>query len=77
MPRFFFHLYDDIVARDEDGLELPDAEAARQEALRAARALAAEEVSRGRLVLHHRIEVEAEDGVIARISFGDALTIEP
>jgi hypothetical protein len=28
MPRFFFHVHDDLVAQDEEGLELPDLEAA-------------------------------------------------
>ena len=30
MPRFFFHLHNDIEAPDEEGLELSDLEAARR-----------------------------------------------
>jgi len=60
MPRYFFHLYDDIVLHDEEGIELPDLAAARDEAVRAARELACQEVRNGKLSLHHRIEVEDE-----------------
>jgi hypothetical protein len=59
MPRFFFHVYDNIVALDDEGLELESAALARNAAVRAARQLAAEEiVSDGVLHLRHRIEVE-------------------
>jgi hypothetical protein len=63
MPRFFFHVYDNIVALDDEGLELESAALARNAAVRAARQLAAEEiVSDGVLHLRHRIEVEDEEG---------------
>ena len=44
MPRFFFHLYDDIVSLDPEGKEFPTLEAARQHAIKAARELACSEV---------------------------------
>jgi hypothetical protein len=47
MPRYYFHVYDDYTALDEDGIDLPDVEAARREALVGARALAAEQVVKG------------------------------
>lgn len=75
MPRFYFHVYDDDVAQDEDGLELANMEAAQREAVRAARALAAEQIQRGSLGLSHRIEIEDEAGERTTISFRDAFTV--
>ena len=43
MPRFFFHMHFDAPLIDLDGVELPDVIAARQEALRYAVALVANE----------------------------------
>ena len=62
MPRYFFHLYDDVVSVDEEGSELPDVAAARRKALQNARAIASQEVLEGHLTLHHRIEVEDASG---------------
>lgn len=78
MPRFFFHIHNDLVARDEEGLELADAEAAVREANRGARSLAAEQVMEsGRLVLHHYIDVEDMQGrLVARVTFGNAVSVE-
>jgi Domain of unknown function (DUF6894) len=36
MPRFYFHVDDDVTSLDEQGTVLPDIEAARQEAITAA-----------------------------------------
>jgi len=36
MPRYYFHVADDRTTTDAEGLELPDLEAARKEAIRAA-----------------------------------------
>jgi hypothetical protein len=78
MPRFFFHIYDDVVALDDEGLELADIEAARREAVRGARSLACEEVLHGHLHLHHRIEIASEAGdVVAAVAFKDAVAVEP
>ena len=77
VPRFFFHLYDDIVARDAEGQELPDADAARSRALVSAREMACAEVLKGHLNLRHRIEVEDESGtLLASVHFGEAVDIE-
>ena len=78
MPRFFFHVYDDVSAWDEEGMELPGAEEALRVATRGARALACEQVAHGRLNLGHRIEIADEAGaVVAKVAFGDAVTVEP
>ena len=78
MPRYFFHLYDDVVSIDEEGSELPDVAAARELALKNARAIACQEVLEGHLSLGHRIEVEDEEGrPVLVLPFQDAVTIEP
>jgi hypothetical protein len=77
MPRFFFHVIDDIDARDDEGLELRDVEAARSEAIRGARALACEEVAGGRLNLAHRIEVtDARGELVTTVRFSAAIVVE-
>ncbi|HLL30180.1 MAG TPA: hypothetical protein VK403_04210 [Allosphingosinicella sp.] len=77
MPRFFFHIYDDAVVMDEDGIELADAQAARAAALAGARAMMCDQLMNGRLSLHHRIEVEDEGGgAVLTLAFGDAVEIE-
>ena len=63
MPKFYFHVYDQVVSLDEQGVELKNASLARDAAIRAARELAAEEIVRdGKVYLHHRIEVEDAQG---------------
>lgn len=77
MPRYYFHLRNDLDVRDEEGQERPDALAARAKALQYAREMAAVSVvEQGKVDLSHFIEVQ--DGscaVIASVTFGDALTI--
>ena len=77
MPRYYFHLYNDIDARDEEGVELPDLEAARDHATAEARNMTSVSVlEHGRVNLHHRIEVADHAGaVVATVEFGDAVAI--
>lgn len=78
VPRFFFHVYDDTVALDEEGQDLPSSAAAKEEAIKAARQLACAEVMKGHLGLAHRIEVEDKDGVpVATVAFKDAIQLHP
>ena len=77
MPRYFFHLYDDIVSLDEEGSDLPDVAAARRKAMQNARAIACQEVLDGHLNLRHRIEVEDESGrPVLVLPFQEAVDIE-
>jgi hypothetical protein len=62
VPRYFFHVFDDVIAQDEEGMELPSIEAARLNALIGARDLIAEQVKRGYFVLSHWIDVVDEQG---------------
>ena len=76
MPRYFFHLHNDLETRDEVGLELPDLAAARKVAEQEARAMAAQSVVNGRVDLKHSIEVTDESGAtVLLIRFGDAVEI--
>ena len=78
MPRFFFHLFDDTVVLDEEGRELPDAEAAKQEGISNARQIACAEVMEGHLGLNHRIEVtDVNDSPVATITFKDVVKLHP
>jgi hypothetical protein len=78
MPRFYFHLVNDVDVPDDEGEDLPDLAAAEAFALRQARALiAAMATEEGRIVLHHRIDIEDEHRALVRtVQFGDAVRIE-
>ena len=76
MPRFFFHLYDDLVVIDEEGLEMRDFGAASEKATEIARSMVCESVKQGHVDLHHRIEVADERGeIVLKLEFRDAFTI--
>lgn len=76
MPRFYFHLHDDIHSFDEEGIDFPTAEAALGRARDEARYLAAEEVRNGTLNLDHRIVVVSERGeVIGTVLFRDVVCV--
>ena len=78
MPRYFFHLYDDTVALDEEGKDLPSADLAREHALKEARQIASSEVLDGHLGLNHRIEVtDAHDAPVATMQFKEAVQLHP
>jgi hypothetical protein len=77
VPRYFFHLYNDLVAKDEEGTELPDLAAAREQAAEHAREMVCASVREGHLNLDHRIEVTDEAGkLLLTVTFRDAFTIE-
>lgn len=76
MPHYFFNIFDDEAALDEDGIELPDLAAARHEALEGARDLACEAIHNGHLNLDHYIEVADESGTrLLTITFREAFTV--
>jgi hypothetical protein len=76
MPRYYFHLFNDITSLDEEGSELPTDAAAKQPAESNAREMAAESVREGHLVLSHWIEVGNEVGEkIATVRFRDVIQI--
>lgn len=76
MPRFYFHVYNDVIAIDEEGLELPNFEAAREQAMESARELVCESIHKGHLNLDHRIEVEnADHENVLILTYRDAFTV--
>jgi hypothetical protein len=57
VPRFYFHLFNDVDVPDEEGIELPDLDAARAAAVQQARGMIGELVKTdARIVLDHRID---------------------
>ena len=78
MPQYFFHVYDDVIANDEEGMELPNEAAARLQALIGARDIMSAQVKHGYLVKSHWIDVADENGqVLFKITFGEAVDIKP
>lgn len=77
MPRFFFHLMNQDEVTDPEGMVLDSPAEAREEAIRNARDIMAEEVRHGRLPLAHRIEVADEHGrAILAVPFREVIRIE-
>ncbi len=78
MPRFHFHLHNDVDVPDEEGQELPDLNAALAWARNQARNLIGELVKEtGRVTLHHRIDIANEQSeVVGTVRFGDVVKIE-
>ena len=76
MPHYYFNIYNDDVTLDDQGAELADERAAHAHAIKAARSLAADTVTRGHFVGHHRIEIEDEDHkAVANVRFDEAAEI--
>jgi hypothetical protein len=78
VPRFYFHVLDDLDTDDPEGAELPDIDAARGRAVTAARVLMCETLTReGRITLHHRIDIEDDQGQrVDSVLFRDVVRIE-
>jgi Domain of unknown function (DUF6894) len=77
MPRYFFHLYNDIITMDEEGRECPDLASAQENAVREAREMMLEPLLAGRIDLSHRIDIADESGaVVASVAFKDVVAVE-
>jgi hypothetical protein len=78
MPRYFFHLHDDMDIPDPEGIELPNMEAALASASSQGRRLAGDLVKEeGRLHLAHRIDIEdAQHRVLDTVFIRDVVTVE-
>ena len=78
VPRFYFHLHDDMDVPDDLGVELPSLESAIAYAFDQTRHLAGQMViETGRLALGHRIDVEDENGtVLDSVEFRDVIKVE-
>jgi hypothetical protein len=75
MPRFFFHIRDrDGLTEDPEGTELPDLDAARTDALAAARDILAERIAKDGRTGDPRFEIRDEAGrLLATVPFRDAM----
>lgn len=78
MPRFYFHLRNDLDADDEEGIELPGVEAARRKAVDYALDMSAASIlEHHRVNLRHSIQVANEAGrIVSVVEFGDVITVE-
>jgi hypothetical protein len=78
VPRFYFHLRNDLDVPDDEGKELPDLGAAHTQALELARFEVSEMAKeQGRVVLHHRIDIEDEQHrVVDSVWFRDVVQVE-
>lgn len=77
MPRYFFDLHNDTDALDDEGKELPDVAAARENALAEVREMIVASVTDcGHIDLRHHIDVRDESGAIVSVlHFEDAVTV--
>jgi hypothetical protein len=76
MPRYLFHVINDIDAPGEEGVELANLAMAHLKAIDAARDLASAAVRQGRLDLKHRVDIEDEAGkVLLSVTFADAIEL--
>ena len=75
MPQFYFHIRDeDGLTRDAEGQDLPDLEAARREAVSAAREILGEKLLHGGTLNHRTIEIaDAAGDVVGQINSRDVL----
>lgn len=78
MPKYYFHLYNDMDVPDFEGAELPDLAAARATATEQARGMIGEMAKAdGRIVLSHYIDIEDEDErVVDTVIFRDIIRID-
>jgi hypothetical protein len=77
VPRYYFHLFNDLTVHDEEGVELPNDDVAMRRAADSARYMAAESVREGHVVLDHRIEVTNEHGrTVGVVHFSDVVAIK-
>jgi hypothetical protein len=77
VPRYYFHLYDDVITHDEEGVELPNEAAARLQALKGARDIIASQVRHGYFVRSHWIDVLDEHGnLVLQVTFGDSVVVK-
>ena len=78
MPRFYFHLYNDVDVPDREGAEFPDLDAARASAIEQARGMIGEVAkTEARIVLSNRIDIEDSEGrVLDSVVFRDIIRVE-
>jgi hypothetical protein len=78
VPRYFFDLYNDMNARDEEGRELANLGAAKAVVLCEVREMIQASVAElGKIDLRHHIDVRDESGAVVYVMhFEDAVTVQ-
>jgi hypothetical protein len=78
VPIYYFQVINDDVTDDFEGAELADDRAARAYAIVAARALAADTVSKGHFTTSHRIVIQNEHREpVCEVRFDEAVELRP
>lgn len=76
MTRYYFHLYNDEILRDEEGAEFADLAAARAAAEQEAIYQAAVSLRmHHHLVLNHRLVIHDGQAEVATVRFGDVISV--
>jgi hypothetical protein len=77
MPIYFLNIFNNIDAVDREGMELPDLDAAKAEAIAGARDIIAAHVRDGKPIhAAHWVEITDEDGnVLHEVRFGDVMDL--
>jgi translation initiation factor 2 alpha subunit (eIF-2alpha) len=76
VPRFYFHLYCEFSARDEEGRELADPASAREAAKEDIRSIISDAARRGEIDMRGRVEIADEHGtVVETVSFTDSVNL--
>lgn len=77
MPHFYLHIINSNgLAKDEEGLELADLEAARAQAIKGIRSVISDEALRGLLDLRGVIKIADEGGeILDEVRFGEAMKL--
>ena len=78
VPRFYFHLRNDLDVPDDGGAELPALRSPREHAARMARFEISQGVCRdAKITLSHRIEIEDENGqLVDAVYFRDVIQVQ-
>jgi hypothetical protein len=78
MPRFYLHLRNDLDVPDDEGIDAPDLNAAREQAIASARfSLAQTAMDEGKINFTHRIDIEDEQGrILDTVWFRDVVLVE-
>lgn len=77
MPLYFLDVYNrTICSSDEEGIELPDLDAARVQAVQGIRSILQDEVAHGRFDLEGRVEIfDADRNLLATVEYRDAVAL--
>lgn len=79
MSRYYFNLYNDLVTLDEEGIDLPDTEAARNWARQEILFHVGESIKENsHLVLSHKLVIcDDAHAEVATVLFGDVVQVSP